>query len=243
MWQQMSAPHQLIEEKSSGAVGLVIPRVKICGITQAADALIAAEAGADFIGLVFVPDRRRRIDEDGAQNIVSALRETSGNPPKVVGLFADQPLDEVKRRVKCCDLDMAQLCGGETLEYCGEVGVPVIKVLHVASSLHVDDAEGKLSEKMRFLKQQGHLVTLDRKVDGLQGGTGQSFNWDIGTRLSDKGFAFLLAGGLTPENVGLAVEKVRPWGVDVSSGVETDGVKDKEKIRRFVQEARSVKTK
>ncbi len=218
-------------------------RVKICGIQQDADALIAAEAGADFVGLVFVPNRRRKIDEDRARSIISALREMAGNPPKVVGLFADQPLDEVNRLVDLCDLDMVQLCGEESLGYCGEIGVPVIKVLHVANSLTVEDPEDELSEKMASLKQQGHLVTLDRKVEGLQGGTGQSFDWDIARRLSDMGFSFLLAGGLTPENVGLAVEKVGPWGVDVSSGVETEGVKDAGKILRFVQEARSVNTR
>ena len=243
IWEQIAGTREPMEQMSSEVESLVVTRVKICGIQQDADALMAAEAGADFIGLVFVPNRRRRIDEDRARSIVSALRETVGNPPKVVGLFADQPLDEVNRLVQRCDLDIVQLCGEESLEYCGEVCVPVIKVLHVVNSLPVEDAVDLLSEKMESLKRQGYLVTLDRKVEGLQGGTGQSFDWDIARRLSDMGFSFLLAGGLTPENVGLAVEKVRPWGVDVSSGVETDGVKDKEKIRRFVQEARSVKTK
>jgi phosphoribosylanthranilate isomerase len=94
-----------------------------------------------------------------------------------------------------------------------------------------------LVDLQRF-RDAGHLVTLDRQVDGWPGGTGQSFDWDIAARLSQPGREFLLAGGLTPDNVAQAIAKVRPWGVDVSSGVETGGVKDPEKIRAFVENAR-----
>ncbi len=210
-------------------------RVKICGIQESSDALVAAQAGADFVGVVFVPTARRRLDEDRALRIVSTLREKVGTPPRVVGLFADQPIGEVNRIVRHCGLDMAQLCGSESLEYCGEVGVPVIKVLHVSDSPAVEEAVALLSQAALALRERGHLVTLDRKVGGLQGGTGQAFNWNIARELSMKGLPFLLAGGLTPENVGLAIRAVRPWGVDVSSGVETGGVKDKKKIRAFIR--------
>lgn len=93
---------------------------------------------------------------------------------------------------------------------------------------------------MRALGERGFLTILDRAVAGLQGGTGQAFDWEVAARLSEAGFRFMLAGGLTPENVNRAVSEVNPWGVDVSSGVETKGVKDPEKIRRFIEEARRV---
>ena len=215
-------------------------QVKICGNREASDVMMAAEAGADFIGLAFVPGRRRALDGDKAVRIIADLREKVASPPKVVGLFADQPLDEVDHLIRRCGLDMVQLCGGESLDYCGKIRVPVIKVLHVSESLDVDDAVYSLSKGLSEVRDQGHLVTLDRRVEGLPGGTGQSFNWDIARMLSSKGFQFLLAGGLTPENVRLAVSKVRPWGVDVSSGVETGGAKDVEKIKAFIRAVRDV---
>ena len=213
-------------------------RVKICGVQEASDALLAAEAGADFVGLVFVPERRRRLSEDAAKRIVAKLRGSHGTAPKVVGLFADQELAEVNRVIRSCGLDMAQLCGDEGLEYCARVDVPVIKVIHVSGTGAVHEVVPALSEKILALGELGHLVTLDRRVDGVQGGTGESFNWDIAQKLSTMGLEFLLAGGLTPENVGEAVRVARPWGVDVSSGVETEGAKDAEKIKAFVRAAR-----
>ena len=223
-------------------------QIKICGIQESDDAEVAARAGADFIGLVFVPGRRRRLDEDRALSIVSTLREkeakipvgTREPLPLLVGLFSDQPLRNVDHIVRQCGLDMVQLCGSESLEYCGQVGVPVIKVLHVPDSLEVEDQVVLLAHQMESICEQGHLITLDRKVEGLQGGTGQGFNWDIARSLSTRGFSFLLAGGLTPHNVGLAVRTIRPQGVDVSSGVETGGAKDGEKIRAFIRAVQTV---
>lgn len=213
-------------------------RVKICGVQEASDALLAAEAGADFVGLVFVPERRRGVSEDAAKRIVSQLRRSHGATPRVVGLFADQELAEVNRVVRSCGLDMAQLCGDEGLEYCTRVDVPVIKVIHIPDATAAQNVVPALSKKIQTLRERGHLVTLDRRVDGLQGGTGESFNWDIAQELSTLGLEYLLAGGLNPENVSKAVRVARPWGVDVSSGVETGGVKDAEKIKAFVQAAR-----
>ncbi|MEC9287231.1 MAG: phosphoribosylanthranilate isomerase, partial [Chloroflexota bacterium] len=97
-------------------------RVKICGIRALEDALVAAEAGADFIGMVFVPERHRRITPKEAKGIVSGVRNSSGNVPRVVGLFADQPIEEVVRIVEFCGLDLVQLCGKESVEYAGQVG-------------------------------------------------------------------------------------------------------------------------
>ena len=214
-------------------------QVKICGLQEAAGALAAAHAGADFVGLVFVPEARRRLDEDRALRIVSTLREQSETPPKVVGLFVDQPVQEVECIVRRCGLDMVQLCGGEAPDFCGQISVPVIKALHVSGALAAGEVVAELSLAMDAFHAQGHMITLDRKVEGLPGGTGQTFDWGIAKALSMKGFHFSLAGGLTPENVGMAVITVRPWGVDVSSGVETRGVKDVDKIRAFIGAVRS----
>ena len=220
--------------------------IKICGIQKAEDAMVVASAGADFVGLVFGPQRRRRLTEEPAAQIVKALTESPGKAPKetpkVVGLFADQPIDEVNRHIKSCHLDRVQLCGSESLDYCGQMSVPVFKVIHVPEGAASGDDVGRLAESIQKFQDAGHLVTLDRQVDGLQGGTGKSFDWSIAARLAQAGHEFLLAGGLTPQNVAEAVRSVAPWGVDVSSGVETGGVKDAAKIHSFIQQARQAES-
>lgn len=213
------------------------PKVKICGVRTPEDALVAAQAGADFIGLAFVPGRPRRVDVGSAKHIIAALRAAMPQPPQVVGLFANQPLDVVNETIDACGLDVAQLCGQESLEYCGSVEAQVIKVLHVDVNAG-QSATDSLAERVGRYTNAGHLVTLDRFMKGVPGGTGQSFDWDVAAQLSQRGFSFLLAGGLDPENVCRAVAQVDPWGVDVSSGVETNRVKDHDKIREFITNAR-----
>jgi len=213
-------------------------KVKICGIQKLADAQVAAEAGADFIGLVFVPGRPRRLDNSAAGDLVSRLKASDGAIPQVVGLFADQPVESVNQAIQNCGLDLVQLCGSESVAYCRQVRGRVIKVLHVTDSPSEDTAVADLLDPIQAYRGAGHLVTLDRLVEGVPGGTGQSFNWSVAAALVRRGQSFLLAGGLTPDNVGQAVQEVRPWGVDVSSGVETSGVKDAGKIRAFIHNAR-----
>ena len=222
-------------------------RVKICGIRRAEDALVCAQAGADFIGLVFVPERRRRLEVAAAAEIVGSLRAAQSpslpSLPRAVGLFADQPLEEVNRTIRECGLAMAQLCGQESPDYCqrvqGDTGAGVIKVLHVPGGTDADQAEDDLEARLLRYREAGCYITLDRLVAGLQGGTGESFDWQVATRLSGKGYEFLLAGGLTPENVARAVAQAEPWGVDVSSGVETAGEQDAGKIWAFIRNARN----
>ena len=228
--------------------------MKICGVQRAEDALVAAQAGADYVGMVFVPGRRRRVSVEVAGSIVLALREAGDEGPQVVGLFADQPLDEIQDVLGRCALDMVQLCGSESPEFCARVGVPVLKVVHVPAfpvspaSLEGEDALARISRDVGAYTNEGHLVTLDRKVEGLQGGTGQSFDWQVARALSQEGFRFLLAGGLTPDNVASAIGIAGPWGVDVSSGVETPAApgsipgQDSDKIRAFVKAARGTGT-
>ncbi len=216
-----------------------MPKVKICGVQRVEDALTAVESGADFIGLVFVPNRRRRVSVDQARRVVEAVKAASDHPPKLVGLFADQPQDEVRSAVRGSGVDMVQLCGAESMEFCEKVPVPVFKVIHVPGGFQNVEELKELERRLTALGERGHLVTLDRLVAGLQGGTGQTFDWTVAALLSEAGFDFMLAGGLTPENVKQAVREANPWGVDVSSGVESGGVKDAEKIQRFVAEAKS----
>ena len=213
-------------------------KVKICGIRALDDALAAAEAGADFIGMVFVPERHRRITPQEAKLIVDGVRDSGGPVPHIVGLFADQTLDEVNAVVEHVGLDLVQLCGKETVEYAGQIGCGVIKVVHVAESATATDDAGT-GARVKDFSGVGHLVTLDRYVKGIQGGTGKGFDWGVAAALSQAGLPFLLAGGLTPENVSGAVTAVNPWGVDVSSGVETAGTKDHQKIRAFMQNAKT----
>ena len=213
-------------------------KVKIDGVRRVEDALTAAETGADFIGFVFVPNRRRCVSVEQARRMVDAVKTAVDNPPKLLGLFADQPLEEVKETVVRSGVDMVQMSGKESMEYCDDVPVPLFKAIHVPGGMVGDEVVGKVEKQLTMLRERGHLATLDRLVAGLQGGTGQSFDWSVAGQLSQAGFEFMLAGGLTPENVGRAVREVQPWGVDVSSGVETQGVQDAEKIRQFVAEAR-----
>ena len=210
--------------------------VKICGVRRLEDALVAAEAGADYFGMVFVPGRRRRIEPEAARIITDGVRDGDREAPKSVGLFGDQPLGEVLETIEAAGLDYTQLCGDESLDYCCAVlqHAGVIKVLHVSN----DDRPDAVAERIDAFAGAGCTVTLDSQVAGLHGGTGQSFDWSIAARLAASGRRFLLAGGLTPENVAEAMTVVRPWGVDVSSGVETDGIQDPAKITQFVTNAR-----
>ena len=223
------------------------PAVKICGVRRLADALVAADAGADYIGIVFVPGRRRRLEPAAARRITDGLRARdgiAGRRPQVVGLFGDQPLSEVLDTIAAAGLDGVQLCGAESVDYCRQVqksGAAIIKVQHIAADDAGADPDNAAIDAVRqsidAYAAAGCTITLDRQVDGLHGGTGQSFDWRIAARLAER-HRFMLAGGLTPDNVANAVKSAHPWGVDVSSGVETDGVQDPDQIRRFIANAR-----
>lgn len=200
-------------------------RVKICGITRAEDALAAVECGADAIGLVFA-DSPRRITPEEAAEITRSL------PAFVcpVGVFVDADVDEVRRTAADAGLHAVQLAGRETPEYVrGLDGVDVIKCIHVAGS---DDIA-------RTAEYEGCDILLDTASPRAAGGTGEVFPWEFAVELAARR-RIILAGGLRPDNVADAVRRVRPWAVDVSSGVESrPGIKDAGKIRRFVENAGS----
>jgi phosphoribosylanthranilate isomerase len=201
-------------------------QVKICGITSLEDAHTAVDCGADALGFVFYPPSPRYVTPEQAARIIRAL------PPFVttVGLFVDVTCDVVNEMVACCGLDRVQLHGRETPEFCRQISRPVIK------AIRIKNAES-LSPVPDYVVS---AYLLDAYVEGaLPGGTGASFAWELAARAKPYG-PIILAGGLTPENIDSAIAQVRPYGVDVSSGVERlPGVKDHQKIRHFITRAKA----
>jgi len=214
--------------------------VKICGFQTAEPAVAAIEAGADAVGLVFVPNARRRLTLKEGRDLLSQFREHVVHAAvEIVGLFADQPLAEVQEHVGLLGLDSVQLCGAEDVRYASQLGVPVYKVIGIDPQTPISAQMPRIMVLQQRHVMAGHRIVIDAKVGGEYGGTGQTFDWDIAADLA-RGLNFSLAGGLTPDNVGAAVTAVKPWGVDTSSGVETDGVKDVAKVKAFVEAVQSV---
>lgn len=207
--------------------------VKICGISRQEDA--EATAGADFIGLMFA-ESPRHITLEQARALVEAVRSRP-TPPKAVGVFANTPLDEVNETARALALDYVQISGDEPDDYVRRVEVPVIRSVHVEAGAGQRTDTAALAARLDGLRALGATPLLDAKVDARYGGTGRRFD-HAAARDAAREHDFLLAGGLTPENVAEAVAGVRPWGVDVSSGVETGGVKDAAKIRAFIEAVR-----
>ncbi len=200
-------------------------RVKICGITRVEDALAAAAAGADAIGLVFYAKSPRAVDIEQAREILAAL------PPFVttVGLFVDAERSELERILASVPLDLLQFHGDESVQQCEAFGRPYIKALRVKAG------DGIAAQVARYPSAQG--ILLDAYVEGVPGGTGEAFDWSLIPQALSK--PLILAGGLRPDNVAEAVSRVRPYAVDVSGGVEASkGVKDVEKVGAFIRAAR-----
>jgi len=210
-------------------------RVKICGIRDKTHALAAVEAGADFIGLVFAPSKRQ-VTPTQACEIVSAVKKSS-DATKVVGVFVNAPASQVNEIADFCALDCVQLSGDESWEYCREVVEPVIKAIRIGQQ-SPEELYAEVSAGGKLLSSQRFITLLDSQVEGEYGGTGESFNWNLAQQVA-KRFPVIIAGGLDPKNVARLIETVRPWGVDVSSGVESNGLKDASKIRAFVKAVRS----
>jgi phosphoribosylanthranilate isomerase len=209
-------------------------RIKICGIRDKSHALAAVEAGADFIGLVFAPSKRQ-VSPAKVYEIASAVKK-SNDAVKVVGVFVNAPSARVNELADFCALDWVQLSGDETWEYCRKVVRPVIKAIRIDQQ-SPEELYAELSTGGKLLPPQGFIALLDSRVEGKYGGTGVSFNWNLAQQVA-KRFPVIIAGGLDPKNVAKLIETVAPWGVDVSSGVETGGVKDIAKIGTFIEAVR-----
>jgi phosphoribosylanthranilate isomerase len=200
-------------------------RVKICGITSRDDAWAVVEAGADALGFIFVKGTPRYIEPETAAAIIAAM------PPFVatVGVFVDRTPEEIDEIVGVSGVGLAQLHGLESPDMCSHLRIPFIKAVRV-------QGERDLEALHRYPRAKGFL--LDTFVAGQSGGTGRTFPWEIATRASQQ-FRVILSGGLTPENVALAVTQVRPYALDVCSGVEASpGRKDHHKVREFIDQAR-----
>jgi phosphoribosylanthranilate isomerase len=219
--------------------------VKICGVSDVTHARAAAALGADFIGMVFAPSRRqvtlgqaKRIaeglgtvehDSPAGTDANGVEKALSQHRPLVVGVFADQDADTINAICDDVGLDLVQLSGSEPWEVCAHIRRPIFKCMKVR--------DGESPEQLMAHVHEGAIVLLDPYVEGTYGGTGKTLDWNVASEIA-RNTTTVLAGGLTPDNIGKAVEVVHPWAVDVSSGVETDGVKDVDKIRAFIAAAK-----
>ena len=199
--------------------------IKICGITSVEDALAATSQGASFIGFVFA-ESPRKADVSTVKHICRIL----GGDVKTVGVFTDES-DEVLRTIDECALAYAQLHGGQSEEFAERIGAGrVIRAVRVKSERTIAHL-GTFAEAAYYL--------LDTYHEGIAGGTGETFDWDLAVRAKSLGKSVFLSGGLSPANVSEAVRTVRPFAVDASSGLEVSpGVKDHQKIKEFINNVR-----
>ena len=209
-------------------------RFKICGLRDVSNALAATESGADFLGFNFVEGVRRRIQPTEGSEIIYNFRLAfdGDKMPKIVGLFANQDAEFINSVIHRCGLDYVQLCGDETPEFWHALDAPVIRQVKVREELPRAEAVSNASRHVAEALDAGHMALLDKHKRGALGGTGVTFDWEIAREVA-LDYPVMVAGGLDPQNVAQAIEIAAPWGVDVSSGVETDGVKDAAKIKAF----------
>jgi len=198
-------------------------RVKICGITRVEDALNAVSSGADAIGLVFYSPSPRNVEIEQAAEIASKIPAFV----TVVGLFVNAEPDFVREVISRVKLDLLQFHGDETPQQCASYGLPFIKAIRVKSDTNLVQCAKDFSASKALL--------LDTFTDGVAGGTGHVFDWNLIPASLDK--PVILAGGLNAQNVAQAINQVKPYAVDVSGGVElSKGIKDAAKIAAFMQQ-------
>jgi phosphoribosylanthranilate isomerase len=208
-------------------------KIKICGITNIDDARLAAEAGADLVGFNFYPKSPRYIAPEKVREIAAKIR-AGGRGPLLVGVFVNSPLEEVQSILEIARIDLAQLHGDEP--------VPIVEQLHgrgFKALRPTSETEAEIdAEWFAPYGPNAPVLLIDAYRKDQYGGTGHAADWSIAMKLAQQ-YPILLAGGLTPENVAEAIRQVRPWGVDVASGVEVaPGKKDAEKMKLFVERAR-----
>ena len=227
--------------------------VKICGLTTYDDACAAADAGADLLGFIFYPKSPRYVAPEAVRTIVAALRADaeardqafshnqslppSPRLPRMVGVFVNTPVAEVRELLEICMLDYAQLHGDEPVADLAALDLRAYKAIRPAQ---VDQALADAARLGAGAGRHGPRLLVDAFNPNAYGGTGQRGDWDLAARVAAATPRMLLAGGLSAENVADAVRAVNPWGVDVSSGVEASpGRKDQAAVRRFIANAKA----
>jgi indole-3-glycerol phosphate synthase/phosphoribosylanthranilate isomerase/anthranilate synthase/indole-3-glycerol phosphate synthase/phosphoribosylanthranilate isomerase len=204
-------------------------QVKICGLSDARHIRTAVEAGADLFGLVFYKPSHRYVTLQQAGDLVQSLSDKR-TQIEAVGLFVNEEAEFINDVVERVGLDVVQLHGNESPEFCQLIQRPVLKAIHMNNASDLG--------KLQAYHETTWRTLLDTPTPGW-GGSGETHDWSVARRAAREQRVFL-AGGLGPANVAEAIAQVRPWGVDVSSGVETDKVKDEAKIRTFIAQARTV---
>jgi phosphoribosylanthranilate isomerase len=208
-------------------------KIKICGITNLEDARFAAGALVDYLGFIFYEKSPRYIEPGEAGAIINWIEG-----PEKVGVFVNQPLDDVNRIAKETGLDFVQLHGDESVEYCELVDKPIIKVIHIEE----ETVSYLLKHQIDQYSEVAEFLLFDTKIDGLWGGTGKSFDWNILNEASIE-IPFFLSGGLNSDNIKEATEAVKPYAIDVSSSLEQKpGLKDFEKIEIFMDQIKNLET-
>lgn len=262
---------------SGGAYTAGTKIVKVCGITNAEDALVACRAHANLIGVIFAPKSKRCVTVEKASDVVRAVRdfgerrgrldiayppnvekmapvqallvkaralEEATRRPLVVGVFQNQPAEFIREMVDTCGLDMVQLHGKEGMAAASSdnCSVPALRVVDIETEQDGTGASADAVQKiLDAATSDPAAILLDTSIKGSKegGGTGVTFDWGIAEQLQNRGLPVVIAGGLKPDNVGDAVKMTRPWGVDVSSGVEqSPGKKNHEAVKEFVSCAR-----
>lgn len=210
-------------------------KVKICGITRLEDGLAAAKAGADLLGFNFYIKSPRCLEIPRCQEIIAAVRKAH---PVVrhVGVFVNASLGEIQHTLDACGLDLAQLTGEETLVLAAAAALGERAYMALRLPVPAHSLPGAVSP----VNTETPAFLVDAHLPGMYGGTGQVADWDLAADLAAR-YPILLAGGLNPGNVRAAIARVKPWGVDVASGVESEpGIKDHEKVRQFIQTAQAI---
>jgi phosphoribosylanthranilate isomerase len=199
-------------------------RVKVCGITNLEGGRAALEGGADYLGFVFYPPSIRLVTPRQAADLIKALLEAKSQGWQAVGVFVNEPIEIIQSILELGVLDIVQLNGEESREYIRQIPLPTFKAVRVGGEHH----DGQEPRPEDFGAER---LLVDASVPGRYGGTGVTYDWAEVRPIVRDGF---LAGGLTPDNVGHAIATAMPWGVDVSSGVEQDGLKSPSLIHAFL---------
>jgi len=210
-------------------------RIKICGLSDIKSARETANAGADFIGLMFAASKRKVSLEKARE--ISEMIHKMDNPPALVGVFVNSTSEEVNLIADSCRLDWIQLSGDEDWQYCKSINNPIIKAIHIRESNTSEEIISEIESGYKVCSKNRLIYHLDTHHEVLYGGTGRIFNWQVAKKVTSR-FPVMIAGGLTPGNVGQMIGEVHPWGVDVSSGVESEGLKDISKINSFISAVR-----